>query len=102
MVRNDFRGMYSNTECPLGCGNSDTIQHIPACSSLSKYMSSESITKNKVEFQDIYSDCIVKPKRNNTPVYSTHGHTRKTHKKCTSVTGPVHLFAKSYYIFISL
>ena len=62
-VRNDFRGMYSNTECPLGCGNSDTIQHILACSALSKYMSSESITKYKVEFQDIYSYCVVKQKQ---------------------------------------
>ena len=62
-IRNDFRGMYTDTECPLECGNTDTIQHILSCSALSQYMSSQSITQNKLDYKDIFSECIVKQKQ---------------------------------------
>ena len=62
-IKNDFRGMYSDTECPLECGNTDTLQHLLDCSVLNQHMSSESIAKNRLEFQDIYSEGIVKQKQ---------------------------------------
>ena len=50
-TRNHFRGMFDNVDCPLGCGNIDTIQNV-----LNNNMSCNSITESKVKYKDIFSE----------------------------------------------
>ena len=33
-IRSDFKGLFPDTSCPLGCGKPDTLQNILACSVL--------------------------------------------------------------------
>ena len=60
---NDFRGMFNDIECPLGCGNIDTIQNVLICPVLYNYMRNNSITTSKVEYEDIFSDDVIKQKQ---------------------------------------
>ena len=33
-IKSDFRGMYQDEQCPLGCGNKDTLPNMMSCSVL--------------------------------------------------------------------
>ena len=55
-IRNYFRGMFNNVDCPLGCGNIDTIQNVLTCPVLINNMSCNSITESKVKYKDIFSE----------------------------------------------
>ena len=52
--------MFNNIECPLGCGNIDTIQNVLTCPVLNNNMSCKSITESMVQYEDIFSENIVK------------------------------------------
>ena len=62
-IKNDFRGTHSDTDCPLGCGSIDTLQNILTCPVLQNYFTSQNITQNKVQYNDIFSNNIVKQKQ---------------------------------------
>ena len=86
-VKSDFRGMFQDAECPLGCGSTDTLENILTCSVLQKNLQSETLANNKITFADIYSSDIRAQKQvtelytklmsirenimNNNPVQST-------------------------------
>ena len=57
-VKSDFRGMFQDAECPLGCGSTDTLENILTCSVLQKNLQSETLANNKITFADIYSSDI--------------------------------------------
>ena len=61
-VKNDFRGMFPDVACPVGCGNTDTLQHILTCSVLQNNLQSEALSSQMIKFEDIYSTDIVKQK----------------------------------------
>ena len=62
-VKNDFRVMFADVLCPLGCGNSDTLEHILTCSVLQNKLNSEYILTDKVKFEDIYSPDVKKQRQ---------------------------------------
>ena len=62
-IKTDFKGMFADTECPLGCGNIDTLLNILTCPVLKNQMSSDNIATKKVEYSGIFSDDIVKQKQ---------------------------------------
>ena len=57
-VRNDFRGLYPDNLCPLGCEEIDKIENILTCSVLQKYHTSREITHMNVKYEDIFSNDI--------------------------------------------
>ena len=61
-IRCDFKGIYSDTSCPVGCGQSDTLQHILTCVVLGSVYHSTDINICDTKYEDIYSDNIKKQK----------------------------------------
>ena len=62
-IRSDFPGLYKDNLCPLGCGEQDTIPNILTCKVISQYHNSDSVTQEKVQYDDIFSDNIQKQKQ---------------------------------------
>ena len=61
-IRCDFKGMYTDTSCPVGCGQSDTLQHIITCVVLKSFYRSTDISICDTKYEDIFSDNIKKQK----------------------------------------
>ena len=59
-VKNDFRGLYPDTTCPLGCGETDTIPNILTC--MSKHKSSQ-MSRSNICYEDIFSEHLQKQKQ---------------------------------------
>ena len=81
-IKTDFKGMFADTECPLGCGNIDTLLNILTCPVLKNQMSSDNIATKKVEYSGIFSDDIVKQKQ------ITHMYTQLLGKRGKIITNP--------------
>ena len=63
-IRNDFRGVYPDTNCPLGCLEIDTLSNILKCKVLlTQHTSSEISTNNEVQYEDVFSQSIKKQKQ---------------------------------------
>ena len=60
-IKSDFKGIYSDTTCPLGCGQSDTLQHILSCTVLKRYHTSTCISSD-TKYEHIFSDDTKKQK----------------------------------------
>ena len=60
-IKNDFRGMFPDVLCPLGCGETDTLKNVLSCSVLRN--NCESVTMHEVKFDDIFSPDITKQKQ---------------------------------------
>ena len=90
-VKNDFRGMFADVLCPLGCGNSDTLENILTCSVLQNKLNSEHLVTNAVKFEDIYSPDVTK-QRQITELYLQLIDIREKtlNSSPVAVTGPVH------------
>ena len=61
-IKSDFKGINSDTTCPLGCGQSDTLQNILACTVLKRYHASTSIGTD-IEYEHVFSEDTKKQKR---------------------------------------
>ena len=61
-IRSDFGQMYADHSCPLGCGDKDSIPNILKCSVLRNKLQSDSITKNYLNYEDIFSNDVMKQK----------------------------------------
>ena len=62
-IKNDFRGMYVDIMCPLGCTNTDTIPHILECVPLQQSMISQNVAKDKAKYEDIFSPDVIEQKQ---------------------------------------
>ena len=62
-VKSDFRGMHQDEECPLGCGNRDTLSNILTCPVLKNCFKSEDLINHKISYEDIFSPDIIKQKQ---------------------------------------
>ena len=62
-VKSDFRGMNQDEECPLGCGNKDTIPNIITCPALKNCFKSEALINHQISYEDIFSTNITKQKQ---------------------------------------
>ena len=62
-VRNDFRGLYPDISCPLGCPHPDTIPNILTCSVIQSEIQTQDAAEGLVIYEDIFSNDIVKQKQ---------------------------------------
>ena len=61
-IRCDFPGLYQDRQCPLYCGEDDTLDHIITCSVLRTHHTSNSLASDTVRFEDVFSTDIHKQK----------------------------------------
>ena len=59
-IRNDFRGMYADNMCPLGCGDEDTLENVLSCSVLKQHHTSKEVTNTIIKYEDVFSKDIFK------------------------------------------
>ena len=90
-IKNDFRGMYTDIQCPLKCGEEDTLQHILQCSILKSHNTSSDISHTNIEYKDVFSSDIVKQKQA-TELYQQllDIRTNLLNSQPVALTGPVH------------
>ena len=83
--------MFADVLCPLGCGNSDTLENILTCSVLQNKLNSEHLVTNAVKFEDIYSPDVTK-QRQITELYLQLIDIREKtlNSSPVAITGPVH------------
>ena len=62
-IRSDFGGLYHDKNCPLGCGETDTLQNILTCKVLKQQHASKDVTSSEIKYEDIFSSDIVKQKQ---------------------------------------
>ena len=62
-VKNDFRGMFQDVMCPVGCGNNDTLKNILTCTVLHKHYKTETLAREHTVLADIYSTDVHKQKQ---------------------------------------
>ena len=61
-IRSDFKGIYSDTRCPVGCGQVDSIPHILSCTVLGRLHKSTNISLCNMKFEDLFSEDVQKQK----------------------------------------
>ena len=90
-IRNDFRGMYQDALCPLGCGDTDTLPNILTCRVLQANMTSLNIATDTIQYSDVFSTDVCKQKQV-TEAYSQLLEIREKLLNSSPVanTGPVH------------
>ena len=89
-VRNDFRGLYPDTSCPLGCGDTDTLQNILTCKPIISQHTRSQISRGSICYEDIFSEDLLKQKQV-TELYRQLLQIRnKTISQPVATTGPVH------------
>ena len=59
-VRADFKGIYSDISCPLGCGEQDTLENILSCKVILSIFKSTSVCHDKINYNDIFSKNVTK------------------------------------------
>jgi hypothetical protein len=89
-IRNDFRGMYASIECPLQCGEDDKIQHILDCSVIKQHHKSENVSRNDIQYSDVFS-CDTVIQKQVTELYQQllEVRSRLTNSE-PDTSGPVH------------
>ena len=91
-IRNDFRGMYADNLCPLGCGDEDTLENVLTCSVLKQHHTSKEVTSTIIKYEDVFSKDINKQQKS-TELYNQLLEVRNRIIKSIPVannTGPVH------------
>ena len=90
-IKNDFRGMFFNVDCPLGCDHKDTLPNILTCPVLQSHIQSNDVANNKVKYEDIFSPDIVKQKQV-TQLYTELLEIRENLQNSSpaTITGPMH------------
>ena len=89
-IRSDYGGLYSDTSCPLGCGDEDTLQNILTCKVLLANHTGTQLSVRDIQYQDIFSSDIMKQKQ----VTEMYRQLFQTRNEMTSQpvarTGPMH------------
>ena len=62
-IKNDFRGMFPDVDCPLGCRHIDSLPNILKCPVLQAHMRTNNVAIDAVKYEDIFSPDIVKQKQ---------------------------------------
>ena len=62
-IKNDFICLYSDVNCPLNCGDVDTLPKILTCKVLKDNMESTSVSNDTIVYEDIFSTDIVKQRQ---------------------------------------
>ena len=91
-VKTDFRGMFNDVNCPLGCAHTDTIPNILICPAILAQFQTTDVVKETVKYDDIYSIDVVKQKQI-TALYNKHLEIREMMKDSSPaamIAGPMH------------
>ena len=91
-IRKDFRGLYQDIQCPLGCGIDDTLQHVLECIVIKQNHKSTEVTHASAKYEDIFSNDISK-QQTITELYNQLLETRDRiimNMPVSNNTGPVH------------
>ena len=63
-IRNDFRGIYPDTDCPLqGCEDTDTLSNMLSCKVLLTHHKSSEISVKNIRYEDVFSQDSYKQKQ---------------------------------------
>ena len=63
-IRNDFRGIYPDTDCPLqGCEDKDTLSNMLSCKVLLTHHKSSEISVKNIRYEDVFSQDSYKQKQ---------------------------------------
>ena len=82
--------MYSDTSCPLGCGELDTLPNILTCSALRSDHKSSQLSASGSKYEDVFSEDICKQKQV-TELYRQLLQVRNEMlSQPVATTGPVH------------
>ena len=54
-VKTDFRGMFNDVKCPLGCAHTDTIPNILICPAILAQFQTSDAVKETVKYNNIYT-----------------------------------------------
>ena len=91
-IKNDFRGQFVNTLCPLGCNEKDTLENILTCAAITVHHTSDNISTSDIKYLDIFSSDVSK-QRQVTELYSQLLEIRTNlinNSQPVLQTGPVH------------
>ena len=92
-VKTDFKGMFVDTSCPLGCAHQDTIPNILTCPVIRAHTESNNAAIGTVQYGDIFSSDILKQKQVTT-LYRKHLEIRENIQNnslpVAAITGPMH------------
>ena len=91
-IRADFKGFYTNNECPLECGDIDTLENVLTCSVIKQFHESRELSPSDIRYEDIFSEDVHKQQKI-TELYSQLLKIRDNILCSTPVaenTGPVH------------
>ena len=62
-IKSDFKGIYTDISCPLGCGDTDNIRHILTCTELASKQKTSQISHCNTKYEDIFSSDVHKQKQ---------------------------------------
>ena len=90
-IKTDFRGMFPDVNCPLGCAYIDSLPKIRICPVLQANMKTNNITIEAVKYEDVYSHDVVK-QRQVTELFTQCLELRDNLLKSppAALTGPLH------------
>ena len=89
-IKCDFKGLYTDTACPVKCGQEDTIPHLLSCIILRKYHRSKDISMIDCRHEDIYSEDVRKQK-SITEIFKQLLQVRnELISQPVAITGPMH------------
>ena len=90
-VKTDFRGMFNDENCPLGCAHKDTIPNILICPAIQAQLQTADAVNGEVKYDDIHSTDIMKQKQI-TSLYARCLEIRETliSSPAAITTGPMH------------
>ena len=92
-IKNDFRGMFQDVLCPLGCSHTDTIPNILICPAIRAHIQTNETARGTIKYDDIFSTDVIKQKQV-TALYTMCLEIRETLLQSSPVaaiiTGPVH------------
>ena len=55
-IKSEFKGVYSDTTCPLGCGQNDTLPHTLGCTVLRRHHKSTDVNVSDCRYEDVLSE----------------------------------------------
>ena len=67
-IKSDFKGVYNDTTCPVGCGQNDTLPHILGCTVLRRHHKSTDISVSDCQYEDVFSENI-RRQQSTTEIY---------------------------------
>ena len=91
-IKTDFRSMYADVNCPLGCNHTDTIPNVLTCPVIQTQVQTSDMALGDVKYEDIFSNDTVKQKQV-TAMYRKYLEIRETLRNSSPAAitaGPMH------------